>query len=116
MIIDQSRQVIEHISAQMAIFVPDEADYSLHCGDALAWMRQANPEVSYDIVFLDPPFAEELLSTTCQLLQERCLLAEGALVYIESEEAITAESLPSSWVLHRRKRAGNVHYGLCMTR
>ncbi len=115
LIIDQSRQVIEHIGAQMAIFIPDETDYTLHHGDALVWMRQANPETPFDIVFLDPPFAEELLSATCQLLQEQHLLAEGALIYIESEAAISAESLPSAWVLQRKKKAGNVHYCLCTT-
>jgi len=100
----------------MANFVPDETDYMLHYGDALAWMRHAGPESSFDIVFLDPPFAEELLTTTCRLLQEQQLLAESAMIYIESETAISEESLPSSWVIHRKKKAGSVHYCLCINR
>jgi 16S rRNA (guanine966-N2)-methyltransferase len=114
-IIDQSRQVIEHIRTQMTKFVPDERDYTLYHGDALAWMSTANPETLFDIVFLDPPFADALLSNTCKLLQERHLLAEGALIYIESETAIQDDSLPTRWEFYRQKKAGSVHYCLCRT-
>lgn len=114
LIIDQSKQVIEHIRTQMANFVSDETDYALHLGDALAWMRSANTEL-FDIVFLDPPFTEKLLNTTCHLLIEQHLLAESAWIYIESDTAISEESLPTHWVVHRKKKAGSVHSCLCMT-
>lgn len=113
-IIDQSKQVIEHIRTQIVNFVPDETDYALHRGDALAWMRSAKAEL-FDIVFLDPPFTEKLLQTTCQLLIERHLLAQSAWIYIESDTAISEELLPAHWVVHRKKMAGSVHYCLCMT-
>jgi len=115
LIIDQSKQVIEHIRAQMVNLVADESDYSLHQGDALEWMRGEDTKILFDIVFLDPPFAEKLLDSTCHLLQEQHLMAEGALIYIESETAISEESLPMGWVVHRKKKAGSVHYCLCLT-
>jgi 16S rRNA (guanine966-N2)-methyltransferase len=113
MIIDQSRPVIEHIRAQMGFFVPAETGYKLHHGDALAWMRQTRSAMQFNIVFLDPPFGEELLRDTCQLLKDRRLLADGALIYIESETALNPDSLPTNWVIYRQKKAGNVHYCLC---
>ncbi|MDH1009038.1 16S rRNA (guanine(966)-N(2))-methyltransferase RsmD [Pseudomonas nicosulfuronedens] len=66
----------------------------------------------FDLVFLDPPFHQDLLQNTCRLLEERGWLAKDAWVYTESEAVPSSLGLPANWRLHREKKAGSVHYAL----
>jgi 16S rRNA (guanine966-N2)-methyltransferase len=66
----------------------------------------------FDLVFLDPPFHQDLLQNTCRLLEERGWLARDAWVYTESEAVPSSLGLPGNWRLHREKKAGSVHYAL----
>lgn len=65
----------------------------------------------FDIVFLDPPFAKQLLPDICHWLEEHQLLAPNALIYIEMERDCTALP-PEHWKVVKRKAAGNVIYSL----
>lgn len=69
-------------------------------------------KLAFDLVFLDPPFHQDLLPTTCALLEERNWLAPRAWIYTESETAPSRLQLPGNWRLHREKKAGQVHYAL----
>lgn len=70
------------------------------------------PATPYDLVFLDPPFGENLLEQACSLLEEKGWLAQHAWVYTESEAAPSSLALPGNWRLHREQKAGQVHYAL----
>lgn len=80
-------------------------------GDALQQLQGATAE-PFDLVFLDPPFHQELLVPACRLLEERGWLAADAWIYTESESAPSGLGLPGNWRLHREKHAGQVHYAL----
>ncbi|QJP06475.1 16S rRNA (guanine(966)-N(2))-methyltransferase RsmD [Pseudomonas multiresinivorans] len=67
---------------------------------------------AFDLVFLDPPFHQDLLQNTCRLLEERGWLAKDAWIYTESEAVPSSLGLPGNWRLHREKTAGSVHYAL----
>jgi 16S rRNA (guanine966-N2)-methyltransferase len=69
-------------------------------------------ERPFDIVFLDPPFAEPLLAPACEALEQGGWLAPGARVYLEAPAAAGAPELPAAWTLLRSKRAGEVGYHL----
>ncbi len=77
--------------------------------DALVYL--ASPPTAFDIVFVDPPYASELLQTCLDGLAARQWLAPGALIYIEAASE-QAWSLPADWTLLRSKRAGQVGYHL----
>lgn len=66
----------------------------------------------FDIVFLDPPFAEPVLAETCDLLERGGWLASGARIYLEAPAAAGEPDLPASWTVLRSKRAGEVGYHL----
>ena len=68
----------------------------------------------FDLVFLDPPFADDLLEETCRLLAARGLLAAGARVYLEQDLAKPEPRLPDNWTIKKNKTAGNVRYLLAM--
>ncbi len=81
---------------------------TIESADALAWMRRAPPG-SFDLVFLDPPFAQDLFVDA--LTAAAPLLAEHGLIYLESPEPVAApEALGLS--VWKEGRAGAVHYRL----
>jgi 16S rRNA (guanine966-N2)-methyltransferase len=65
-----------------------------------------------DIVFLDPPFASQLLSQAAVLLDERHWLKSGALIYVECAACDDLPQLPASWQPLKAKQAGEVGYHL----
>ncbi|GAB7528116.1 16S rRNA (guanine(966)-N(2))-methyltransferase RsmD [Pseudomonas sp. 3A(2025)] len=79
--------------------------------DALRHLETA-PAEAFDVVFLDPPFHQGLLSNACALLESRGWLSEHAWIYTESETPPSTTGLPGNWRLHREKKAGQVYYGL----
>ncbi|MWV11128.1 16S rRNA (guanine(966)-N(2))-methyltransferase RsmD [Pseudomonas sp. R-28-1W-6] len=66
----------------------------------------------YDLVFLDPPFGQNLLEPACALLEGKGWLAKDAWIYTESEAAPSTLALPGNWRLHREQKAGQVYYAL----
>lgn len=80
--------------------------------DCLAWLK-AHPTVAtpYDICFIDPPFHTGLLDICLERLAKSGLLANGALIYIEHEQALQP-ALPDGWEQIKSKQAGQVIYAL----
>ncbi|KAF1012533.1 MAG: Ribosomal RNA small subunit methyltransferase D [Pseudomonas fluorescens] len=79
--------------------------------DALRYL-DSQPARPFDVVFLDPPFNQNLLPGVCTLLEERQWLAADAWVYTESETAPSTLGLPANWRLHREQKSGQVYYAL----
>jgi len=63
----------------------------------------------FDIVFLDPPFSNNLLQKTCESLRNKGHLHTDALVYLESDREI---AVTAPYAFFKQARAGNVHYAL----
>jgi 16S rRNA (guanine966-N2)-methyltransferase len=83
---------------------------SVEHADARNFLER-QPVSSFDIVFLDPPFASMLLEETAARLEQAGWLSDGALVYVESP-ADAVPPLPPGWTLLKAKRAGEVGYHL----
>lgn len=66
----------------------------------------------FDIVFVDPPFRQGLVSVVCQRLEHNGWLTDGALIYIEHEAELDGLPLPSNWSCCKVKQAGQVRYQL----
>jgi len=81
---------------------------------AINWLKEANKqEKSFDVVFLDPPFHQQLVAPSCELLDSQGLVEQGSYIYIETEASLPLQ-LPESWIIHREKKAGQVAYYLCI--
>ncbi len=78
-------------------------------GNALNFLKAPTLN-KFNLVFIDPPFRQNLISQTCELL-ENSWLAEQALIYVEME-AEGEQLLPSNWLLLKEKIAGQVAYRL----
>ena len=66
----------------------------------------------FDVVFLDPPFAEPVLDAACAALEHGGWLASGGYAYLEAPAAAGPPALPAGWTMVRSKRAGEVGYHL----
>lgn len=86
------------------------APAEVHAADALAWLG-GRREI-FDLVFLDPPFAEGLWEHALVALSPR--LAPGAWIYVESP-ADVQPTVPPGWALHREGRTREVRYALYRT-
>jgi 16S rRNA (guanine966-N2)-methyltransferase len=105
--VDTSRRAIKAIEKSTKIL--DATGAVVHQCDAEDYVRSAAPS-SFDIVFLDPPFADDRLEDTCRLIDDRGLLAPGGRIYLEQDRARPATLLPDRWRILRDKTAGNVRY------
>jgi len=76
-----------------------------HVDDALRFL--ARERRMFDVVFLDPPFADDPWESLLAALRER--LAPGARIYAEAASELIA---PAGFERLRHGRAGNVHYHL----
>jgi 16S rRNA (guanine966-N2)-methyltransferase len=74
-------------------------------GDALNWLAQHAE--TFDLVFLDPPFASDLAGRTLALLASH--LNPDGQVYVEQRSVVEA---PPGFIIHRSGRAGQSHYAL----
>lgn len=91
--------------------VLDASGANIHCGDATDYVRNARP-ASFDIIFLDPPFADDRLADICRLIDECGILAPGGRVYLEQDRGKAETPLPDRWRVLKDKTAGNVRYVL----
>ena len=64
----------------------------------------------YDLVFLDPPFHQQLVEHTAKRLNNQ-YLTDQALIYVEMETN-SNQQLPNNWHLLKQKIAGQVVYQL----
>ena len=79
--------------------------------DAKGFLRGPGDR-QFDVVFVDPPFADDLLEETCRLLAATGRLAGDALVYLENDRSRRGPALPPGWQVLKDKTAGKVRYML----
>ncbi len=79
--------------------------------DALKYLAGSNIE-AFDIVFIDPPFADDLQHELCRLLAEQQWLADDARVYVEMDRDQPDLRLPENWQELKNRTTGNVRYVL----
>jgi 16S rRNA (guanine966-N2)-methyltransferase len=63
----------------------------------------------FDVVFLDPPYAQGRLAELCTLLDSGGWLAPRAHIYLEGAARDGIPPLPARWQTARETRAGEVH-------
>ena len=101
--VERNRAVVGHLRA-MAHALGAEC-YELHCADAAAFLARESRR--FDVIFVDPPYAEDWLERLLPPLRDR--LDEHGLLYVEAP----ARMAPAvGWEMLRFDRAGQVHYHL----
>lgn len=106
---DRNPQVVRALQASRAQLAADQVD--VLNGDVRSCL--ACTEGPFDVVFLDPPFAQpDLLGEAVALLNQPLWLKPGAFIYVELPATRDAVDMPVGWELYRQKQAGGVSYRL----
>lgn len=113
--VDRDSQVVRQIGENLKLL--DSGDGELIHASADQWLSLQNGALRkpFDIVFMDPPFNQGKVAGDCAALVSAGLLAENAIVYIETESRLSDPGTPASWHEHRQKKAGRVSYRLFYT-
>ena len=67
-----------------------------------------NVDQPYELIFLDPPFHQNLLPQTIKRLVEKNLLAIDGIIYIECEAQGMTYSVPENWQMIKEKRSAQI--------
>lgn len=107
--VDMSAEVVKLLKEELETFGGENA--RIYRAQVPAQLQQPAAK-KFDIVFLDPPYQENLLFTTCEYLEQNNFLADGAYIYLEAGQAIKDNELPANWRLKKTQHAGQVYYHL----
>ena len=106
--VDHRREVIDSLAQTRELLGADTLQ--LVCDEAQKMLSR--PALTqFDIVFIDPPFAQPIQDIICVRLQDNAWLAPAALIYVEAAKDSELE-FPHSWSLLKSKCSGNVQYRL----
>ncbi|WOJ97504.1 16S rRNA (guanine(966)-N(2))-methyltransferase RsmD [Congregibacter brevis] len=83
---------------------------AVYRGDALQFLNTTSAS-SFDLLFLDPPFASDLLDSTLNQLHGHSMFNPNALVYVEYAPS-QSPKLPDNWEQYRSKKSAGVIYEL----
>lgn len=104
-LVEQDKEVAKQLQQHKIQF--NAENIFIYQKDALHFLQQS--ATSFDIVFLDPPFAQNLLTQCCQQLETYRWLNNSAHVYLECEQnQFSTLILPEYWRVIRRTQAGQV--------
>lgn len=106
-LVELNKSAFKQLQANKALLNAD--NLTVEQGDVLSVLAQ-QPKHTFDIVFIDPPFRQALVSKTAQLLTQGWL-SNQALIYVEMESE-SEQPLPNNWQLLKEKVAGQVAYRL----
>ena len=101
--VDRNAALVRALAAAAATIGIDGVE--THVDDALRYLGRESR--AFDVVFLDPPFADDPWGALFCALPPR--LADGGRVYAEAGRSLAC---PEGWQLLRHGKAGHVHYHL----
>jgi 16S rRNA (guanine966-N2)-methyltransferase len=110
LLVEQARQVAERLRQNVELLGASERA-SVRQIDARRLLADV-PPVPFDIVFLDPPFAEGLLAGLLPQLAQNGWLAADAWVYLEQDSSQPWPELPAGWRVHREGKGGQAAFRL----
>ena len=111
--IEKNFKTYKSLKSNLEILNSDQ--YILINQDSLNYLKK---EVlpSFDLIFLDPPFNQELIPSILSLLSKANLINLKSKIYIESEYELSLDFLMSNMShkckIDKQKKSGNVYYCL----
>ena len=110
--VEHSKEAAQNLRRVCAELGAEGAE--IYALDAFRFLSAGSSE-TFDLVFLDPPFADDSLANLCRLLADGKHLSAVAQVYLEQQKTQAPPELPDGWLISHEKTAGNVRYSLVDT-
>ena len=112
--VDEDLRVIQQLQQNAALLKTDKA--AMKWSDALSFLNEYEPlpkqAKHYDIVFLDPPYRDDIIGECTQRLEKSGWLASTAWIYMECGADQTLTEIPDNWELLHNKKSSQVRYAL----
>jgi 16S rRNA (guanine966-N2)-methyltransferase len=110
--VEQNRRVADAIVANLSVL--GASGMPVICSEAINWLvnHARTSGQTFGIVFMDPPYPEQLEHACCSALEESGVLKDRALIYLESDRDLQDNLFPAGWRILKKKRAGAVFYWL----
>lgn len=103
--IDEAREAMEIVKANAKKTGFFERSHFL-VSDYRNYLRKAAGKEKFDIVFIDPPYAERIAIDAMTRVIAAEMVKEGTLFVLESEEDLSGEAIPEGLTLQRAKKYG----------
>lgn len=101
--IEKNKAVATQLKANLEILKSNSHVYQ---EDAIAFLKKQTQ--AFDIIFLDPPYRQDLLDDTLQLLNQQKLLHQNSLIYLEHESENSFDWGKYSLKTLKQAKAGQV--------
>lgn len=108
--VDQDVRVVQRLQANAERLGAGE-DAEIVWSEALEFLARRGVD-AFDVVFLDPPFRDDVIGEVCRQLEQHRLLSAPSWVYMETDQGRAAPELAANWRLLHDKSAGQVAYRL----
>ncbi|MGP4123280.1 MAG: 16S rRNA (guanine(966)-N(2))-methyltransferase [Sodalis sp. (in: enterobacteria)] len=107
-LLEQDRAVCTQLARNLQVLQAQQA--RVITADSLRWLAQ--PGEAFNVVFIDPPFRQGMITSIVAVLERHQRLADDAWIYVETETEALVPDMPAQWHLHREKVTGKVAYRL----
>ena len=107
--LDNNHSTTQKLQANSDLLNAGLTIINTNCTD---FLTNQKTDIQFDVVFIDPPFAKDLHSQSCSLLEHNGWLKEDALIYCELPSNDVSFVAPANWQLQKDKIAGGVRYML----
>ena len=111
--------MIEHdrkafASLQQSVEILKTEKVKITQADALSWLEKTDQV--FDIIFLDPPFDQNLVPETLEKLMRSSCVKSGTRIYLEEKTHAKESPIPESLEVIKQGKAGQVRYSLYIIR
>ena len=107
--IELDKSVAKNLAANIQLLGLTAQQAKIIQGNTLDTLNKLdNVEQPYELIFLDPPFHQNLLPQTIKRLVEKNLLAIDGIIYIECEAQGMTYSVPENWQMIKEKRSAQI--------
>jgi 16S rRNA (guanine966-N2)-methyltransferase len=114
--VEQSWLLVRYLKAQIKQFAVVDSARVYRAAFPFGASRLFNVEnPAFNVIFLDPPFHQNLIELACTWLVKERLLLPKSTIYIEMESSLPPPVLPKNWEMSRHQKAGKVNYILAKT-
>ena len=104
--VESDPQIAQQLNANL-VKLDAQHNSRVHVSQAQTFVATASSP--YDLIFIDPPFAANLIQPILKALSHANCYSQGTLIYLESP-ARQAIHLPNDWQIHRQDQTKQSQY------
>lgn len=107
--VEQDRRIAQVAKANLALvasgLTQGSGEWTLHCQEALQWLRQTPPQ-RFDLIYCDPPYRAGLYGSVAAALNAGGWLQPDGLLLLECASS-ELPAVPDGWQLERQRSYGS---------